>query len=72
MTQQKRVIGVVIREGVCQKTDDEIIYGALMSKVFQQDNNLYRMRRDGKTGDEEYRALTDERDRTFALLERHR
>lgn len=64
----KRVVGVVIRnDGLCNKTDDEIIRSALFSKVGQLERVLERKKH--ILSPNERNALQDEYERTFALTE---
>lgn len=64
----KRVVGIVIRnEGVCNKTDDEIIRSALFFKAGQLERTLERKKH--ILSPNERKALQDEYERTFALTE---
>lgn len=63
----KRVVGIIVRnEGLCQKSDNEIIRSALYSKARQ----LERVLEKRGLSENERRALQDEYERTFALTER--
>lgn len=65
---KKRVVGVVIRnDGLCSKTDDEIIRSALFSKAGQLERALERKKH--ILSPNERKALQDEYERTFALTE---
>lgn len=70
MTKQKRVIGVIIRDGICQKSDDEIVQGALFGRAMQLERMLERKKK--SMPPDEYKSLLDEKERTFALTERFR
>lgn len=68
MVKRKRVVGVIVRnDGLCQKTDDEIIRSALFSKVGQLERTLERKKH--ILSPNEHKALQDEYERTFALTE---
>ena len=60
------IAGVIIRKGVCLKSDDDIIRQALLDKVFKLDRRL----KHEKMSPIDYKTLTDERDRTFALIDK--
>ncbi|MGM0183472.1 hypothetical protein IGK74_002438 [Enterococcus sp. AZ150] len=63
----KRVVGIIVRnEGLCQKSDNEIIRSALYSKARQ----LERVIEKRGLSENERKALQDEYERTFALTER--
>ncbi|MGX7153435.1 hypothetical protein ACWOEY_11155 [Enterococcus sulfureus] len=63
----KRVVGIIVRnEGLCQKSDNEIIRSALYSKARQ----LERVLEKRGLSENERKALQDEYERTFALTER--
>lgn len=63
----KRVIGIIVHnEGLCQKSDNEIIRSALYSKARQ----LERVLEKRGLSENERKALQDEYERTFALTER--
>ena len=62
----RKVIGVINREGICQKSDNDIIRGALFSKSRQ----LERMLERNNLSPNERKMLRDEYERTFALTEK--
>lgn len=70
MAKQTKVVGVVIREGVCQKSDNDIIYGALFGRAMALERTLQNKR--SSLCVNELKALQDEYERTFALTERFR
>lgn len=63
----KRVVGIIVRnEGLCQKSDNEIIRTALYSKA----RRLERLLEKNVLSGNERKAVQDEYERTFALTER--
>ncbi|MGX7328272.1 hypothetical protein [Enterococcus bulliens] len=62
----RKVICVINREGICQKSDNDIIRGALFSKSRQ----LERMLERNNLSPNERKMLRDEYERTFALTEK--
>lgn len=63
----KKVIGVIIRdEGICQKSDNEIIRSALFSKARQ----LERLLEHHNLSPNEQKSVQDEYERTFALTDK--
>ncbi|MGM0260430.1 hypothetical protein [Enterococcus sp. AZ102] len=63
----KRVVGIIVRnEGLCQKSDNEIIRSALYSKA----RRLERLLEKNVLSGNERKAVQDEYERTFALTER--
>lgn len=67
---KKEISGCIIREGVCQKSDKEIIHSALLGKAKQLERVLLRQKSSLSTN--EHKQLQDEYERTFALTERYR
>lgn len=67
MIKEKRVVGVIIREGVCQKSDEQIMRGALMGRLAQLEQRIARVRL--TASEMELKALQDEYERTYALTE---
>lgn len=66
--EKKQIVGIVVRDnGLCQKSDNEIIRSALFSKVGQLERTLERKKH--ILSPNEYKALQDEYERTFALTE---
>lgn len=59
---------IINQEGVCKKSDKDIIWGALMAKCRQ----LERMLEKRYLSPNERLAVRDEYERTFALTEKHR
>ena len=58
----------VVQDTVCLKGDKELIRSALYSRVKELDRVLER--KVNALSPNEYKMLTDERDRTFALMDR--
>lgn len=58
----------VVQDTVCLKSDKELIRSALYSRVKELDRVLER--KVNTLSPNEYKMLTDERDRTFALMDR--
>ena len=66
--EKKQIVGIVVRDnGLCQKSDNEIIRSALFSKVGQLERTLERKKH--ILSPNERKALQDEYERTFALTE---
>lgn len=59
----------VVQDGVCLKDNRELVYSALFSRVKELDRLLERKGETMPRND--YKRLTDERDKTFVLLERY-
>lgn len=59
----------VVQDGVCLKSDKELIRSALYSRVKELDRVLER--KANTLSPNEYKMLTDERDRTFVLMAKH-
>lgn len=66
----KQVIGTVDRSGVCQKSDNEIIYGCLMGRARTLERVIERKK--AFLSPNERKELQDEYERTFGLTERFR
>ena len=59
----------VVQDGVCLKSDKELVRSALFSRSKELDRVLER--KVNTLSPNEYKALADERDRTFALIDRY-
>ena len=59
----------VVQDGVCLKSDKELVRSALYSRVKELDRVLER--KVNTLSPNEYKMLADERDRTFALMDRY-
>ena len=59
----------VVQDGVCLKSDKELMRSALYSRVKELDRVLER--KANTLSPNEYKMLTDERDRTFVLMAKH-
>lgn len=59
----------IVQDGVCLKSDKELIRSALFSRVKELDRVLER--KANTLSPNEYKMLTDERDRTFVLMAKH-
>ena len=59
----------VVQDGVCLKSDKELIRSALYSRSKELDRVLER--KINTLSPNEYKMLADERDRTFALMDRY-
>ena len=59
----------VVQDGVCLKSDKELVRSALFSRVKELDRVLER--KANTLSPNEYKMLVDERDRTFALMDRY-
>lgn len=59
---------IINQEGVCKKSDKDIVWGALMSRCRQ----LERMLDKNYLSPMEHLAFRDEYERTFALTEKYR
>lgn len=59
----------IVQDGVCLKSDKELIRSALYSRVKELDRVLER--KANTLSPNEYKMLTDERDRTFVLMDRY-
>ena len=59
----------VVQDGVCLKSDKELVRSALFSRSKELDRVLER--KVNTLSPNEYKMLADERDRTFALMERY-
>ena len=59
----------VVQDGVCLKSDKELVRSALFSRSKELDRVLER--KINTLSPNEYKMLTDERDRTFALMDRY-
>lgn len=59
----------IVQDGVCLKSDKELIRSALYSRVKELDRVLER--KANTLSPNEYKMLADERDRTFALMDRY-
>lgn len=66
---KKKLIGTVIRSGICLKTDNEIIHSALFSKAKQLERVIERQKHSLSMN--ELKELQDEYERTFALTENY-
>ena len=59
----------VVQDGVCLKSDKELVRSALYSHSKELDRVLER--KVNTLSPNEYKMLADERDRTFALMDRY-
>lgn len=59
----------VVQDGVCLKSDKELVRSALYSRSKEIDRVLER--KINTLSPNEYKMLADERDRTFALMDRY-
>ena len=59
----------VVQDGVCLKSDKELVRSALYSRSKELDRVLER--KINTLSPNEYKMLADERDRTFALIARY-
>ena len=59
----------VVQDGVCLKSDKELVRSALHSRSKELDRVLER--KINTLSPNEYKMLADERDRTFALMDRY-
>ena len=59
----------VVQDGVCLKSDKELVRSALYSRSKEFDRVLER--KINTLSPNEYKMLADERDRTFALMDRY-
>lgn len=59
----------VVQDGVCLKSDKELVRSALYSRSKELDRVLER--KVNTLSPNEYKMLADERDRTFALMDRY-
>ena len=59
----------VVQDGVCLKSDKELVRSALFSRSKELDRVLER--KANTLSPNEYKMLADERDRTFALMDRY-
>lgn len=59
----------VVQDGVCLKSDKELVRSALYSRSKELDRVLER--KINTLSPNEYKMLADERDRTFALMDRY-
>ena len=59
----------VVQDGVCLKSDKELVRSALFSRSKELDRVLER--KVNTLSPDEYKMLADERDRTFALMDRY-
>ena len=59
----------VVQDGVCLKSDKELVRSALFSRSKELDRVLER--KINTLSPNEYKMLADERDRTFALMDRY-
>lgn len=59
---------VINQDGVCKKSDKDIVWGALMSRYRQ----LERVLEKRQLSPNEYLMMKDEYERTFALTEKYR
>ena len=60
---------IVVQDGVCLKSDKELVRSALYSRSKELDRVLER--KVNTLSPNEYKMLADERDRTFALMDRY-
>lgn len=58
---------VINQDGVCKKSDKDIVWGALMARC----RNLERVLEKRQLSPNEYLMLKDEYERTFALTEKY-
>lgn len=66
---KRSIVCTVDRRGICLKSDDEIIRGALIKRSRQLEHILSKRKFADK---DERKALQDEYERTFALTEKFR
>ena len=59
----------VVQDGVCLKSDKELVRSALYSRSKELDRVLER--KVTTLSPNEYKMLADERDRTFSLMDRY-
>ena len=59
----------IVQDGVCLKSDKELVRSALYSRSKELDRVLER--KINTLSPNEYKMLADERDRTFALMDRY-
>ena len=59
----------VVQDGVCLKSDKELVRSALFSRSKELDRVLER--KINTLSPNEYKMLADERDRTIALMDRY-
>ena len=59
----------IVQDGVCLKSDKELVRSALYSRSKELDRVLER--KVNTVSPNEYKMLADERDRTFALMDRY-
>ena len=59
----------VVQDGVCLKSDKELVRSALFSRSKELDRVLER--KVNTLSPNEHKMLADERDRTFALMDRY-
>ena len=59
----------VVQDGVCLESDKELVRSALYSRSKELDRVLER--KINTLSPNEYKMLADERDRTFALMDRY-
>lgn len=59
----------VVQDGVCLKSDKELVRSALYSRSKELDRVLER--KVNTLSPNEYKMLADERDRTFSLMDRY-
>ena len=59
----------VVQDGVCLKSDKELVRSALYSRSKELDRVLER--NINTLSPNEYKMLADERDRTFSLMDRY-
>lgn len=59
----------VVQDGVCLKSDKELVRSALFSRSKELDRVLER--KVNTLSPNEYKMLADERDRTFSLMDRY-
>ena len=59
----------VVQDGVCLKSDKELVRSALYSRVKELDRVLER--KANTLSPNEFKMLMDERDRTFVLMAKH-
>ena len=59
----------VVQDGVCLKSDKELVRSALFSRSKELDRVLER--KVNTLSPNEYKMLADERDRTFVLMDRY-
>lgn len=59
----------IVQDGVCIKSDKELVRSALFSRSKELDRVLER--KVNTLSPSEYKVLADERDRTFALMDRY-